>query len=555
MTDEELDALVAASNPVSSAKLAALDVAGAASDMMEAIMTTHPARSYKRIAIIGAAVAAVFALATGLAVIDGGREERQVLRLVLSSTDRSAAKMGLNAGAEASGTSDMMAPAMIRWQPTEYTFADGVDLPSGSAEAWAFVASESERNSMIDRATTAIEQLGGTPDADHVWVDDYTPYYWSYSDYARIAVSAEAGSDGTSSGSSGGGSDGASGGSTEPSPPVDCALYPKDAGCTYVEPTPPTNVPTRSEAEELGRKFFADLGLNLDDYQIDVQADVWGAYASANLLINGHNTWMGWSIGFGGDSVVTYAGGTLAHAESLGKYPLADKATILERLAEYPQIMPMMRYGVAYAYDTASPGSETSDAAEPPANTATDTTDIGTTPEPVPGTIIEPGTTVPVEPRKVEITRVELGLTQFYDVEGRTLMVPAFDLYSKEGLEVTILAVAKGYVQEYQPDDVSLPGVDEPVTIETKPPVTTEPTTPAEPPISIEPGKMPIEPEEANALVGLSEDEATKVATGNGWVVRVAQRDDMRYNLTSDMIYDRVNFVVMEGIVTEVSVG
>ena len=549
MNDDELNELIAKTNPISTTKLDALDLELGAQAMMEAIMATKAKRSYGKFAAVGVAVAAVIAIATSLAVIDGGREERQVLRLVLSSTNRSEAKMGADAAAQATGAESAIAPDMIWWQPTEYSFADGMELPSGSAEAWAFTASESERNAMKDRAAAAIAKLGGTPDADHIWVDDYAPYYWSYSDYAKVAVSSGSGTDAT-----GGGSNGSSGGSTEPSPPaVDCSLYPKDAGCIYVEPTPPANVPTKAEAESLARGFFTELGLNLDDYQIDAYSDSWGASVSAFLLIDGHNTWMGWSIGFGGDAVVTYADGTLSHAESLGKYPLADKATVLDRLKNYPQMMPMMRDGVAYATDSSS----ASDTAEPPTSDTrpTDTTDIGTTPEPVPSTIIEPdttiptepGTTVPLEPRRVEIVRAELGLTQFYDVDGRTLMVPAFDLYSKDGLEVTILAVAKGYVEEYKPDAIPLPGVDEPITIETKPPTTTDPT--------VEPGKQLIEPEEANSLVGLSEDEANKVAEGNGWEVRIVQRDDMRYDLTDDLRYNRVNLVITDGLVTKVWVG
>ena len=64
-----------------------------------------------------------------------------------------------------------------------------------------------------------------------------------------------------------------------------------------------------------------------------------------------------------------------------------------------------------------------------------------------------------------------------------------------------------------------------------------------------------IRDEDAQKLVGLSEEEATKVATGNGWAVRVAERDGESFMLTTDYRTDRVNLTVKNGRVTAVTVG
>ena len=79
MNDNELDALMASANPVSESKMAALDIKSGAEDLLEAIMSETTTRSYKRLGFAGVAVAAVVAIAIGVAVIDGGREEREVL--------------------------------------------------------------------------------------------------------------------------------------------------------------------------------------------------------------------------------------------------------------------------------------------------------------------------------------------------------------------------------------------------------------------------------------------------------------------------------------------
>jgi hypothetical protein len=61
--------------------------------------------------------------------------------------------------------------------------------------------------------------------------------------------------------------------------------------------------------------------------------------------------------------------------------------------------------------------------------------------------------------------------------------------------------------------------------------------------------------ESANKIIGLREDEAMKVAASNGWEFRVSARDGEQYMLTTDYIPNRVNVVIVDGEVTEVSVG
>jgi hypothetical protein len=68
-------------------------------------------------------------------------------------------------------------------------------------------------------------------------------------------------------------------------------------------------------------------------------------------------------------------------------------------------------------------------------------------------------------------------------------------------------------------------------------------------------GDVVIPQESANKIIGLREDEAMKVAASNGWEFRVSARDGEQYMLTTDYIPNRVNVVIVDGEVTEVSVG
>ena len=62
--------------------------------------------------------------------------------------------------------------------------------------------------------------------------------------------------------------------------------------------------------------------------------------------------------------------------------------------------------------------------------------------------------------------------------------------------------------------------------------------------------------ESAGKLVGLSEQEAEKVAESARWTVRVGRRDGVDLMLTQEYSTSRVNVAMEKGIVTEVlSIG
>jgi len=64
-----------------------------------------------------------------------------------------------------------------------------------------------------------------------------------------------------------------------------------------------------------------------------------------------------------------------------------------------------------------------------------------------------------------------------------------------------------------------------------------------------------IDPDEADELLGLSEEDAEDEAAERGWLFRVGSRDGMFFPLTREYRLNRVTVSVDEDEVTSVEVG
>jgi hypothetical protein len=128
-------------------------------------------------------------------------------------------------------------------------------------------------------------------------------------------------------------------------------------------------------------------------------------------------------------------------------------------------------------------------------------------------------------PASVPITGAEQSLMQIVLNNKSTMLLPAYTFTNAAGVVGTVLAVQDQFLSY---GDSTVTGG-----------VTTIPTA----------------KQKAYLLVGLVEAEATKAATSYGWRIRIAQRDAEQFMLTTDYQIDRVNFTIMNGIVTAVTVG
>jgi hypothetical protein len=144
------------------------------------------------------------------------------------------------------------------------------------------------------------------------------------------------------------------------------------------------------------------------------------------------------------------------------------------------------------------------------------------------------------------LTGARRSVTGIYMEKYGNIMMPAYTFTNDEGDVVRVIAVDDKYlsfapvaVPDPMPTD-SAPGATEPVPEDSAPG--------AEEPIAISQS-------DADTLVGLSLEEATKVASARGWTLRVSSVDGKENMLTTDYSYSRVNVSVVDGIVTVVTIG
>jgi hypothetical protein len=143
-------------------------------------------------------------------------------------------------------------------------------------------------------------------------------------------------------------------------------------------------------------------------------------------------------------------------------------------------------------------------------------------------------------PLTIPVTGVRLTLMESNLSNGTHMLLPAFTFSNGDGDIGTVIAVSDEFIvfpkivpSPMDPGDIE-PGAPEPI-----------------------PGGLMQEltQDSADSLIGLTEDEARKVATERGWTVRVAMRDGEAFMLTTDYREDRVNLTVVKNTVTSVQIG
>lgn len=336
-----------------------------------------------------------------------------------------------------------------------------------------------------------------------------------------------------------GGGDSGGGETAPPDSVVDTIVI--DPVCE--EPAPPVGVPSEDEALAKARQLFADLGYDVVAYDFEAYADEWSAYVTAYLLIDGIRSPLTLSVGYGAEGVLTWASGALATPQDAGAYPLVSVQAGIDRLNEEGGYW-MGYYGPAGAMVKAASDTAVSDAggsSEPAA--APETVPSETiSPDTVPtdSILVDPpvcdpaadciDTTLPPEEITVHLSGVQLSLTMVWDVDGTVWLVPAYTFSAADGGEFTVIAVDEQFV--------TLPD----------PGLTPEPL-PAD-----DPGATVVVDLAAAAdlLVGVTEDEASKLAEQNGWTMRVVRRDGEDLAVTDDYSESRVNVAVEAGVVLSV---
>jgi hypothetical protein len=309
-------------------------------------------------------------------------------------------------------------------------------------------------------------------------------------------------------------------------PPADEAVSDVEPEILCPDDGLPQDVPSEDEALSMFSDLMTDIGVDLDSLEIEVFSDSYGSSVTGFLMIGGVRSPLSWSVSYGEGSRIVWAGGVLAPVEKLADYDRIGTDAGLDRLNEQQASFVEQLTGSPEDLAAASGGS------------------IG-------------------DEIVVPIVSVEEELIMLYGVDGSVYLVPGYAFLAEPdqfGYEprYTVSALSDKYIETVEADQT----VDDPSLGQQDPGLGSgmpgeDGSTGGEPGIEGPGGEdmQEITNEEANTLLGMSEQEATSTAEANGWVVRVAARDGEQFALTMDYNPKRVNLTVNNDVVSDVFIG
>ena len=287
-----------------------------------------------------------------------------------------------------------------------------------------------------------------------------------------------------------------------------------DTGSFGVEPPRPVNLPDKSAAIALVTKILTDAELPVSGFEFTATTSEWSTEVVGTIMAGKVSTNISLYFSFGDNGAVMYASGPLIELKDAGSYPIISPTDAVKRLSQ-------TQYGLI----------------GPKARSAIDSTVSSP----------ESDSSIP-QPVEVQITGVRLGLMQTTLTNNSGILLPAYTFTNSDGDVGTVLAVEEKYFSfgdSEVPDGSELPAPVEPGSSDGSPGEGSwSPVSPTDP-VQLS----------AQELIGLSEDEAQKVATESGWTVRVEMRDGEAFMLTKDFQTNRVNLTITKGSVTAVTVG
>jgi len=287
-----------------------------------------------------------------------------------------------------------------------------------------------------------------------------------------------------------------------------------DTGSFGVEPPAPVNLPNKSAAIARVKKVLTAAELPVADFEFAATTSEWSTEVVGTIMAGKVSTNISLYFSFGANGVVMYASGPLIELKDAGSYPIISPTDAVGRLSQ-------MQYGLV--------GPSARGAADSAVSSR------------------EGGTSTP-QSVEVQITGVRLGLMQTTLTNNSSILLPAYTFTNSDGDVGTVLAVEEKYFSfgdSEVPDGSELPAPVDPGTSDESPGAGSWSAVDPTEPVQLS----------AQKLIGLSEDEARKVAEEMGWTVRVAMRDGEAFMLTTDFQTNRVNLTITEGSVTAVTVG
>ncbi len=281
----------------------------------------------------------------------------------------------------------------------------------------------------------------------------------------------------------------------------------KEPDCAEQVKEKPKNLLSKDDAQARVLGILGTAQVDTSSIRFSASTDDWSTSVTGVRQIDGLDTSLLFSFNFGADGVLGVAHGVIVSLVKGDEYPLVSPEKAIDRLTS-------SMFGME--------------------------TKVGI------DSLVAPTAESP--PIVIPITGVRLSYMAATLANGSSVLLPAFT-YSNTDRDVgTVFAVeqkylvttwitdtGKGVIEPGQPgsgsgSSDSSGGVDVPTT-------------------------YAITQSDANTLIGLTEDEAGKIAVEKGWLVRVAMRDGEAYMLTQDFVPNRVNLTLVKILVTAVAVG
>jgi hypothetical protein len=412
---------------------------------------------------------------------------------------------------------------------TGYVYRDGTTVPEDVAVALA-TALGIDPTPQERPAEYMVEWAFGPEDgsAASLSIDSYPQHYWRYSsawaDMDR-AMEAPACTESVDA---------------EGNVTVDCPEW---------EPEPPVGVPTAAEAEVRAREIITAAGFDPSTLTFTVSADEWFASVEARRDLVDGIEYVGaesWSLGFGGEGALEWAGGTFTVPEAVGPYPLVDLDTALARVEE------MYVSGMALGGDLAIGMPEPAIAVEP---VPTDESmPVETLPMPEPDEM--------PQPTEITVTLLDVVADLWWvdDVDGNVWLIPAYRFIGDDGGWYTVPAVSDEYMIEQATygEVEPMPGEGSAGSTGAAAPgvVVSPELEQLLAPIDLsvaDPAVIAVLEDLLDGDVAVDEGLFADMAKEYGVEMRVVERDGEPLQGTADYRTDRINVIVVDGMVVAIS--
>jgi len=437
--------------------------------------------------------------------------------------------------------SDIPAPASMEsssnsarmWGPVEFRLAPGLDASMGKVPSWRLkTADASAFRAFADRIGAQgdlLEERYGPRPGDVSWrIGDLSgtaagSFSWSNSRLyespemqARMTVSS-------------------------------CPASSEDSAtpCSLPTPAAPSAPPSDAEARSMLAPFFDDAEFTRT-YSSDWSHAYTVSYRLGDVSIPDLGSAEVSDLG------VLYVSGVFTEFERMGAYPTITSAAAVSRVASHLStvaraepavgcVLPPTDLQESSSVKTQSPPVATP--AQPAATSlgsdqdasATDFSPIACGPE------------VDVPVRVVELVAVASSHVPTYDAEGRLWVVPAWIYTDADGATYSAVALTDEYYTT-APGSVLLPAGGSSGVPGVSP-------TPALPPVAPEAPGAAVPGFDPARYTGVALEEAQRRAAADGFTTRILMVDGEGQMVTADYRNDRLGFTVVDGVVTDASVG